>query len=189
MQIREPAPDTHPLLLQLPEECLREVVLRLSDHGDLAAASKACDQLAVLVDEQRVWNELVRFHFSPQQIDVVVKDVQNVDWKETYQALKRYVTPFVFEHLTSKFVDSDHLDCVKTDNMPRLCPSAGIAGACSGVLWAIPALQTSVRNTANVCKRPEVFFLHVRCRHRPSSSSSRCSCCLMCCRVPSPVTL
>lgn len=89
MQIREPAPETHPLLLQLPEECLREVILRLSDHGDLASASKACDQLAVLVDEQRVWMELVRFHFSQQQIEVMVKDVQNVDWKEAYHALKK----------------------------------------------------------------------------------------------------
>ncbi|XP_025836813.1 F-box only protein 25 [Agrilus planipennis] len=93
MQIKEPHPDTNPQLLQLPEECLREIILRLSDHKDLDASSKACDQLAALVDEQRVWKELAIFHFTPLQIDIVTSKTSNVDWKKIYYTLKRSFTP------------------------------------------------------------------------------------------------
>lgn len=89
MQIQEPSPDTNPQLLQLPEECLREVILRLSDHRDLTSSSQSCNQLAVLVDEQRVWRELCRFHFSMQQIEVILQKEKVVDWKKIYHSLKR----------------------------------------------------------------------------------------------------
>lgn len=89
MQIKEPSPDTNPQLLQLPEECLREVILRLSDHSDLTSTSQACNQLAVLVDEQRVWRELARFHFTGQQVEMVVDKNKKIDWKQTYHLLKR----------------------------------------------------------------------------------------------------
>lgn len=94
MQIQEPSPDTNPQLLQLPEECLREVILRLSDHRDLTSSSQSCNQLAVLVDEQRVWRELCRFHFSMQQIEVILQKEKVVDWKKIYHSLKRFVVIF-----------------------------------------------------------------------------------------------
>ncbi|KAF5301760.1 hypothetical protein FQR65_LT08743 [Abscondita terminalis] len=89
MQIHEPNPDTNPKFLQLPEECLREVILRLSDHRDLTSSSQASNQLAVLVDEQRVWRELCRFHFTIEQIDMVVQEGKKIDWKQAYHSLKR----------------------------------------------------------------------------------------------------
>ncbi|KAJ8941982.1 hypothetical protein NQ314_010206 [Rhamnusium bicolor] len=92
MQICEPNPDTHPKLLQLPEECIREIILRLSDHKDLTSSAQACEQMASIVGEQRVWRELAKFHFTPQQIDLVLpKDDEKIDWKTVYHSLKKLV--------------------------------------------------------------------------------------------------
>lgn len=88
MQIQEPNPDTYPTFLQLPEECIREVILRLSDHKDLTASAQACEQMAAIVGEQRIWRELTKFHFTQQQIDLVLPKNENekVDWKKIYQS-------------------------------------------------------------------------------------------------------
>ena len=89
MQICEPGPDIKPQFIQLPEECIREVILRLSDHRDLISSAQSCDQMSVIVKEQRVWRELARFHFTPEQIDVVVSKKNISNWKEIYTLLKR----------------------------------------------------------------------------------------------------
>ncbi|KAJ8922443.1 hypothetical protein NQ315_004390 [Exocentrus adspersus] len=90
MQIKEPHPDTYPKLLHLPEECIREIILRLSDHRDLTSSAQSCEQMASIVGEQRVWRELTKFHFTPQQIDLVLpKDNEKIDWKDIYHSLKK----------------------------------------------------------------------------------------------------
>ncbi|XP_072393261.1 F-box only protein 25 [Diabrotica undecimpunctata] len=90
MQIREPNPNSQPKLMQLPEECIREIILRLSDHKDLVASAESCEQMAAIVSEQRIWRELTKFHFVPQQIDLVLsKDNSKIDWKEVYHSLKK----------------------------------------------------------------------------------------------------
>ncbi|XP_060521140.1 F-box only protein 25 [Cylas formicarius] len=89
-QVREPHPDTHPTLLQLPEECIREIILRLSDPKDLTAGEQACDQISSIVNEQRVWRELTKFHFNQQQIDLILpKDDADVDWKAAFHSCKK----------------------------------------------------------------------------------------------------
>ncbi|XP_068910892.1 F-box only protein 25 [Tenebrio molitor] len=90
MQICELSPESRPQLLQLPEECIREIILRLSDHRDLTASAQACEQMAAIVGEQRIWRELTKFHFSPTQIDLVLpKNCEKIDWKEIYHSLKK----------------------------------------------------------------------------------------------------
>ncbi|KAJ8974124.1 hypothetical protein NQ317_007813 [Molorchus minor] len=54
MQIREPNPESQPKLLQLPEECIREIILRLSDTKILSRVLDTCEQMASIVGEQRV---------------------------------------------------------------------------------------------------------------------------------------
>lgn len=89
-QIHEPHPDMHPKFLNLPEECIREIILRLSDHRDLTASAQTCDQICSIVNEQRVWRELTKFHFTPQQIDLVSsRDNEKIDWKTVYNSLKK----------------------------------------------------------------------------------------------------
>lgn len=89
MQICAPGPEVQPQFLQLPEECIREIVLRLSDHRDLLASAQSCEQMAVVVSEQRVWRELTKYHFTPLQVELVKTKKNTDDWKEIYNTLKR----------------------------------------------------------------------------------------------------
>lgn len=73
----------------MPEECIREIILRLADHRDLVSSAQACEQMAAIVEEQRVWRELTRFHFKPEQIDLVLPKNEKPDWKAVYHSLKR----------------------------------------------------------------------------------------------------
>lgn len=63
----------YPKLQDLPEECIREVILRINDHHDLESASAAWTLMAALTSEQRVWRELTQFHFNKNQIGQMMK--------------------------------------------------------------------------------------------------------------------
>lgn len=109
----QPGPEIQPKLHDLPEECIREIILRITDYRDLESSSAAWTLMAALVSEQRVWRELTHFHFSVQQIDLVQKKLLvannqygesdenkiesrmkksdgTIDWQSIYHALRRY---------------------------------------------------------------------------------------------------
>ncbi|XP_022117701.1 F-box only protein 32 isoform X2 [Pieris rapae] len=89
IRIQEPGPEVVPKLHDLPEECIREILLRISDHRDLDSASSAWSVMASLCSEHRVWRELVNFHFTSQQIDSVQKTNADTDWKKLFHQLRR----------------------------------------------------------------------------------------------------
>lgn len=66
-----------PKLQDLPEECIREIILRIDDHRDLEASSAAWTLMSALASEQRVWRELTQFHFTKYQIDQIVQKQSN----------------------------------------------------------------------------------------------------------------
>lgn len=70
---KQPGPDVYPKLQDLPEECVREIILRINDHRDLEASSATWTLMAALASEQRVWRELTQFHFTKQQIDQIIQ--------------------------------------------------------------------------------------------------------------------
>jgi F-box protein 25/32 len=77
----------------LPEECIREILLRLSDSKDLECAGRACLTMNTIAREKRVWRELVQTHFNKQQVEYILENRpvlrENRDWKQLYQSLKR----------------------------------------------------------------------------------------------------
>ncbi|XP_068618195.1 F-box only protein 25 isoform X2 [Battus philenor] len=90
IHIHEPGPEVVPKLHDLPEECIREIMLRISDHRDLDAASSAWSVMASVCSEQRVWRELVMFHFTQQQLNTVLtKEEKDVDWKKLFHQLRK----------------------------------------------------------------------------------------------------
>ncbi|CAK1586509.1 unnamed protein product [Parnassius mnemosyne] len=90
VRMHEPGPEVVPKLHDLPEECIREIMLRISDHRDLDAASSAWSVMASVCSERRVWRELVMFHFSQQQINTVLgKEEKDVDWKKLFHQLRK----------------------------------------------------------------------------------------------------
>ncbi|CAH1638881.1 unnamed protein product [Spodoptera littoralis] len=96
IRIQEPGPEVVPKLHDLPEECIREILLRISDHRDLDAASSAWTVMASVCNEQRIWRELVNFHFTQQQIDAAlaknkedIADEKEFDWKKLFHQLRK----------------------------------------------------------------------------------------------------
>ncbi|XP_065204281.1 F-box only protein 32 [Planococcus citri] len=92
IQIREPSDESFPKLENLPEECVREILLRLADHKDLEASSKAYSVMARVCDEQRIWRELCCFHFTQQQINFVLDSNEprsSIDWQRIYHKLRK----------------------------------------------------------------------------------------------------
>jgi F-box protein 25/32 len=88
--VLQPGDDVFPKLQNLPEECVREVLLRLADHKDLESSGKAYSVMQRLVDEQRIWRELCRFHFTPQQIEFVLQSCPpQTDWQRIYHKLRK----------------------------------------------------------------------------------------------------
>ncbi|KAJ0178502.1 hypothetical protein K1T71_006325 [Dendrolimus kikuchii] len=95
IRIQEPGPEVVPKLHDLPEECIREILLRISDHRDLDAASSAWSVMASVCSERRIWRELVHFHFSQQQIEVALSklkddDHSEPDWKNIFHHLRKH---------------------------------------------------------------------------------------------------
>uniref|UniRef100_A0A2M4ANT3 Putative f-box n=1 Tax=Anopheles triannulatus TaxID=58253 RepID=A0A2M4ANT3_9DIPT len=96
IEIREPGPNIRPKLHDLPEECVREIILRITDYKDLEASASAWSLMAALISEQRVWRELSHFHFTKQQIDVILEKMclqdtkeRHRNWQAIYHALRK----------------------------------------------------------------------------------------------------
>lgn len=96
IQIREPGPNIRPKLHDLPEECVREIILKLTDYKDLDASASAWSLMAALISEQRVWRELSHYHFTKQQIDVILDKMclqdtkeRHRNWQAIYHALRK----------------------------------------------------------------------------------------------------
>lgn len=75
----QPHDDMYPKLQNLPEECVREILLRLADHKDLENSSKAYSVMQSLSSEQRIWRELCSFHFSDVQINCILEKIRKQD--------------------------------------------------------------------------------------------------------------
>ncbi|CAD1477310.1 unnamed protein product, partial [Heterotrigona itama] len=87
--ITQPDEEQQPQWSDLPTECRREVLLRLSDPRDIEASSEACEHLAILAQEQRIWRELAQYHFTPQQITSTRQHNPGKDWKTIFTIARR----------------------------------------------------------------------------------------------------
>jgi hypothetical protein len=54
-----------------PEEVVRQVLLKLNNEKDIEALSNTSPLLSQITNENRVWRELCKYHFTPQQIDLI----------------------------------------------------------------------------------------------------------------------
>lgn len=98
--LTQPDAGSHPKLQNLPDECIREVILRLADHKDIESCSKAYNVMTYLCDEHRIWRELCYFHFSRRQINFVLDSSDEegvvatgssttIDWQCLYHKLRK----------------------------------------------------------------------------------------------------
>lgn len=86
-------PSSPGLVESLPEECIREILLRLSDASDLDRSADACTTMNNITRENRVWRELVQTHFTKPQIEFILSSNPSLrerkDWRLLYRKLRR----------------------------------------------------------------------------------------------------
>uniref|UniRef100_A0A6A7G2N2 F-box only protein 32 n=1 Tax=Hirondellea gigas TaxID=1518452 RepID=A0A6A7G2N2_9CRUS len=90
----KPGDSLPPTLQDLPEECVRAILMRLAHHTDLQCAGEAYSVMGRLLEEQSLWRQLCSFHWSPQQISATLQQYpalrqQPLDWSKIYTRLRR----------------------------------------------------------------------------------------------------
>lgn len=74
---------------QLPEECVREILCKLSDHRDVENAGRSTPTMKYIVSEKRIWRELVQAHFTAAEVQFVLN--KKPELKENKNCRKLYL--------------------------------------------------------------------------------------------------
>lgn len=87
-------------LTDLPDDCLREILLRFPDHQDVISTSLTNQRAFDLAQETKVWKDLCVFHFPTHKWPAVVRkgeELGSLDWNTLYLRLERLV-PLQYMH-------------------------------------------------------------------------------------------
>jgi len=76
-----------PPIEAFPEEVIRQVLLKLGNDKDIESLMNTSPLLSQISNENRVWRELCKYHFTPQQIDLIHQNL--LKHKERNGANKR----------------------------------------------------------------------------------------------------
>ncbi|XP_033745923.1 F-box only protein 32-like [Pecten maximus] len=79
--------DDLPHLLDLPKECLHNILRRISDPRDLANVGASCSYLHDLTEDRFIWQDMCLFHFTDKQLYPFIYDDEylGIDWFKTFQ--------------------------------------------------------------------------------------------------------
>ena len=62
----------------MPAELIRTILLQLSDYKDLVNSGEVNDTMKSFLDEQYIWRELSKYHFTNRQIkQFLISNQQN----------------------------------------------------------------------------------------------------------------
>ncbi len=96
IEIQGPSSSSSPQFNELPEECVRKIILHLSDHKDLESSAAAYSLMEFIIQEQRIWRELSYFHFTQIEIDYILDklslhdtDERHRNWQTIYHSLRK----------------------------------------------------------------------------------------------------
>jgi len=73
----------------LPEECVREILCKLSDHRDVENAGRTTPTMKYIVSEKRIWRELVQAHFTASEVQFILN--KKPELKENKNCQKLYL--------------------------------------------------------------------------------------------------
>ena len=82
------------MLTDLPKECIREIMLRLSDHRDILHLGQCNLDLYYMSLDISIWERLAQYHFSEKQMLNFISDDdlgEGTDWHSVYQKCQRLV--------------------------------------------------------------------------------------------------
>jgi len=72
LELKEQDENKEMNLEKLPEECVREILCKLSDHKDVENAGRTTPTMKYIVSEKRIWRELVQAHFTTCEVQFVL---------------------------------------------------------------------------------------------------------------------
>lgn len=178
----QPNASTHPGFTELPEECIRKIILQMSDHKDLESAASAWSLMNYVVQEQRIWRELAKFHFDQMQINSILEKLSLEDtperhrnWQTIYHALRKWVGLVTsWTIILILFILGD-MDCARISSTRRcwLCVASALAS--SGPQWDTHA-SPKARNSARDWRRLACLKNRKRSSFHPSSSWNTSPC-------------
>lgn len=80
-------------LTDLPDEVIREILLRLSDFNDLKNSGGAYQVMGSLLDQQHIWKQLCMYHFTRLQVRQATGKFAScdgkTDWEQTFNFLRK----------------------------------------------------------------------------------------------------
>ena len=85
------------MMSDLPDDCIREILLRMTDHKDIVNTGATESRANELSEEKSLWRDLCLFHFDNIQINTLLKPGQNLEiftteeWKQLYKRLIKLV--------------------------------------------------------------------------------------------------
>ena len=88
----------------LPDDCIREILLRMTDHKDIVNMGATESRANELSEEKSLWRDLCLFHFDNIQINTLLKPGQNLEtftteeWKQLYKRLIKLVNSSLIVH-------------------------------------------------------------------------------------------
>lgn len=93
-QLTERENDGKVMFEDLPEDCIRDILLRLSDHRDIVHTGLTNSCIYDLSQEKLLWKQLCFYNFDNHQLLIFIpKDAEEdeVDWKMIYRrCVKRF---------------------------------------------------------------------------------------------------
>lgn len=86
--------DAGPSIEELPEECVREILCKLSDHRDVDNAGRTTPTMSYIVSEKRIWRELVQAHFTANEVQFILNKrpelKENKNCRRLYLELRKH---------------------------------------------------------------------------------------------------
>lgn len=132
-KIREREEDGGLTISDLPDDVLRQIMLRLADHRDLVNTGLTDMRSFSLSEENSFWRNLCLYHFTNKQWLSVFRrgeDIESIGWKRLYTRLaKRYGMKEVFaemlylcRHCNALFWESSGHPCPVSNMEPQSTP-------------------------------------------------------------------
>ena len=80
------------MFMDLPKECIREIMLNFSDHRDLVHLGQCNRDLYYMTQDMSLWERLTQFHFTEKQmLNFICEDDigEGTNWLSVFEKCHR----------------------------------------------------------------------------------------------------
>ncbi|VDI77568.1 F-box protein 25/32 [Mytilus galloprovincialis] len=91
-EIKPREEDGKPMFLDLPKECVYNIISKLSNPKDILNLGQACSDLNIICKDSLLWQQLCFLHFSEKQVASLITDdldYSDINWTHMFHVCKR----------------------------------------------------------------------------------------------------